>query len=64
LRSIVQTVSCPIFLHDDIKAPVEAIFHTPMRPGDRIEALGKRSAASGCGLSPGGHRAVAMARVG
>jgi dihydroxy-acid dehydratase len=42
LRSIVHTVSGPIFLHDDIKAPMEAICHTPVRPGDGI-----RSAESG-----------------
>ena len=34
LRSIVHTVSCAIFLHDDIKAPMEAIFRTPVCPGD------------------------------
>ena len=45
LRSIVHTVSGPIFLHDNIKAPVEAIFHTPVRPGDRIEALGRERLA-------------------
>ena len=45
LRPIVLTVSGAIFVHNDIKTPMEPIFHSPMRSDDRVATLGRKRLA-------------------
>ena len=45
LRSIVLASSVSVFVHLDIEAPVQPVFHAPMSPGDGIEAVGRERLA-------------------
>ena len=39
LRPVVHAGSLAIFVHDDVEAPMQPVFHAPVSAGDGIEVV-------------------------
>src|SRR4051794_20774218 len=53
--AIIQAISGIVFVHDDVEAPVQAVFDRPVRAGDMAEALGRQRRAEQVVGRLGGH---------